>query len=85
MASLPVFFLVVQVRCAHSSERSVPLDVKKSSPRFQSFGTSTFLLCSTEVTGVVFSASVSFSGKNFPHAHAESMSQCPDSYSYHWR
>ena len=36
-------------------------------------------------TRIVFSASVSISGKNFPHAHAESTSQCPDFYSYHWR
>ena len=82
---IPVSFPVVQVRCAHSPERSVPIDVKKSSPRFQSFGTSTFLMSSSEVTGMVFSASVSFSGKTFPHAHAESMSQCSDFYSYHWR
>ena len=73
---IPVSFHVVQVRCAHSPERSVLIDVKKSSPRFQSFGTSTFLMSSSEVTGMVFSASVSFSGKTFPHGHAESMSQC---------
>ena len=42
VASFPGSFFVVHVRCTHSPERSVPIDVKKSSLRFQSFGTSTF-------------------------------------------
>ena len=63
----------------------MPIDVEKSSPRFQPCGTSTFLMSSSEVTGMVFSASVSIRGKTFPHAHAESMSQYPDLYSNHWR